>query len=326
MTQTEQPGAKRKTWILTLGAGIIALSLILYFTFSFYSLIFGGTLSGSYSGEGRGVSDIHSDAYVAVLHINGVISENDGYSYDQSFFLDQVEELMYDSRNIALVLYVDSPGGYVYQIDELYLKLAEYKKNKPIYTYMGSIAASGGYYLGCMGKTIAINRNGMTGSIGVVSGTVYDLSEFLASHGIKATTIHSGANKTMGDFTQPFTAEQQAIYQSILDEAYNQFISIIVEERGMPPEQVLPLADGRVYSPMQALDNGLVDYIATYPEYQDMVLEDLNTDAPFENIFYSHIPTFADYLGMAKGPRTEAELLLSLVQNKQAGLAYLYSY
>ena len=325
-----QPKKKKTGLIVGLVVGIPVFILVLVFTLgTALSLLFGVTVGNNFLySEGRTtrfVQEINSPAYVGVLRLEGVISGNDGESYNHHFFVSQLEEMLADSNNVALLLYVDSPGGSVYYSDELYLKLCEYKAEKPVYTYMDSIAASGGYYVGCVGQDIMINRNGMTGSIGVISGTIYDISEFLAQNGVKATVMHAGANKAMGDFTQPFTAEQQAIYQSLLDECYDQFVDIVAAERNMPREKVLQLADGRVYTPKQALQNGLVDSIGTYEQYEAFVRGDLNTNVTFEHIYYAHQFSLKDIFNViASGNRGETGAILDMVQKQFSGPQYLY--
>lgn len=119
--------------------------------------------------------------YIAVLDIAGTISENDGYTYDQQYLLDSVEQIMEDQHNQGLILHIDSPGGAVYQIDELYLKLMDYKETtgRPVYAAIESYAASGGYYEACAADKIYANRNAITGSIGVIMGEFVDLSGLL---------------------------------------------------------------------------------------------------------------------------------------------------
>ena len=154
--------------------------------------------------------------YIAVLDIVGTISENDGYTYDQQYLLDSVEQIMEDHHNQGLILHIDSPGGAVYQIDELYLKLMDYKEmtGRPVYAAIESYAASGGYYEACAADKIYANRNAITGSIGVIMGEFVDLSGLLDRLGVNVSYITSGANKSMGNSYQPLTEEQKAIYQS----------------------------------------------------------------------------------------------------------------
>ena len=135
---------------------------------------------------------------------------------------------------------------------------------KPIYVYQGPMAASGGYYISCAADQIYANRNTLTGCIGVISGTTFDMSEFLNNLGIKAETIHSGKNKNMMNFNEPFTDEQKDIMQSISDECYEQFVSIVANARKMSYKQAADLSDGRLYTAKQALENGLIDRIDSW--------------------------------------------------------------
>ena len=147
-------------------------------------------------------------------------------------------------------------------------KIKEYqeKTERPVYASMQSMAASGGYYISAPCDKIIANRNCWTGSIGVTLGTMYDISELLDNLGIKTNTITSGANKAMGSNVEPMTSEQRAIFQSMVDEAYEQFVGIVAEGRDMKISKVKKLADGRIYTAKQALDNGLIDQIGTFEE------------------------------------------------------------
>jgi protease-4 len=183
---------------------------------------------------------------------------------------------MSDSDNRGLIVFVDSPGGGVYESDELYLKLKEYKEttHRPVYAVMGSMAASGGYYISAAADKIIANRNTWTGSIGVTIGTLYDISELLEKYGVRTVTITAGSNKAMGSIVEPLTTEQKAIFQSLVDDAYEQFTGIVSEERGMDINEVKKLADGRIYSARQAYENGLVDSIGTL----DDAVSDMSTE------------------------------------------------
>lgn len=202
--------------------------------------------------------------YIAALYIEGTIEEKN-YTYDQKWLLSTIEALKYDANNIGIALYINSPGGAVYQADEIYLALKDYKENnKTVYVYMGPLAASGGYYISCAADKIYANRNTLTGSIGVISSQVFDLTELLYNLGIESTTIYSGDNKNMGSFDEIFTEEQQEIMQTICDEYYEQFLSIVISERKLPEKFARKLADGRVYTASQALNNGLIDCISDW--------------------------------------------------------------
>ena len=206
--------------------------------------------------------------YIGTIYIEGTISEDAGGTYNHQYLLNAIDAMIADDENKGMILYVDTPGGSVFASDELYFKIKEYqeKTERPVYASMQSMAASGGYYISAPCDKIIANRNCWTGSIGVTLGTMYDISELLDNLGIKTNTITSGANKAMGSNVEPMTSEQRAIFQSMVDEAYEQFVGIVAEGRDMKISKVKKLADGRIYTAKQALDNGLIDQIGTIEE------------------------------------------------------------
>lgn len=206
------------------------------------------------------------EKHITILHIEGTIQPESygSYEYSQDWVLEKIEDARLDNNNKGLILFINTPGGTVYETDEVYLELLEYQETgKPYYVAMGSQATSGGYYMAAPADKIYANRNCWTGSIGVTMGTFYDISGLLDKHGIKTETITSGDNKAMGSSVEPMTKEQKAIFQSLVDEAYEQFVGIVADGRNMPVKEVKKLADGRIYTAQQALNNGLVDEIGT---------------------------------------------------------------
>lgn len=267
------------------GLRIVGVLLIVCLLFSAFSML--------------GQDTAPNSDYIAVLNIEGTISENDGYTYDQQYLLQSVDDIMNDKYNKGLLLRIDSPGGAVYQIDELYLKLMDYKKTtgRPVYAAVESYAASGGYYEACAADQIYANRNSITGSIGVIMGEFLDLSELLDNLGVDVSYITSGANKAMGNSYEPLTEEQKAIYQSICDESYEQFVGIVAQSRDLDEKTVRTLADGRVYTASQALEHGLIDGIEPYAD----TLERMKADLGYEDIdvwtySYQAPATLMDYL------------------------------
>lgn len=189
-------------------------------------------------------------------------------SYNQEWVLGMIESSAKEPMNRGIILYLDTPGGSVYATDEVYLALLDYKEKtgNPIYAIMGPTCASGGYYISCAADKIYANRNTMTGSIGVTLGTYVDISGLLEKFDIKTTTITAGDNKAMGSYFDPMTDEQIAIYQSIVDESYEQFTGIVAQGRGLDIETVKELADGRLYTSDQAKDAGLIDEVMNYAD------------------------------------------------------------
>lgn len=238
--------------------GIVVASIV---NPSFFS---GFSKNKSTSVNGTVISKKNTKEYIATIDIVGTI-ENENYSYNQSWLLSTITKLKNDRNNIGIVLYINSPGGGAYQADEVYLALLDYKTTgKNIYVYMGPMAASGGYYIACAGDKIFANRNTLTGSIGVIATQTLDLSGLYEKLGIKSETIHAGKNKNMGNSNEPLTNEQRAILQSIADECYEQFVSIVSESRKIDYKETCKLADGRVYTAKQALDKKLIDVIGSW--------------------------------------------------------------
>lgn len=251
-------------------AGLVLIGIVTVFT---------RTTAPGDPGSYSGAADVHGD-HIGVLYVEGTISEDDG-TYDHGYALDAVKGMTENEDNMGLMLFVNTPGGGVYESDELYLAIREYKETtgRPVYAYFASQATSGGYYISACADRIIANRNCWTGSIGVTVGTIYDISGLLERYGIKTETITSGANKAMGDITAPMTAEQRAIFQSLVDEAYEQFVAIVAEGRGLGEDRVRELADGRIYTAQQAEELGLVDDVTgTYDDALDAMMYDCNLE------------------------------------------------
>jgi protease-4 len=209
-----------------------------------------------------------------------------------------------DSNNRGILLYVDTPGGSSYATDEMYTALKDYEKTtkRPIYAYIASEGASGGYYISCAAKRIIMNRDGWAGSIGVTSGTIYDLTGLMKKLGIKANTIHAGKNKTMGSYTQKLTSQQKRILQGLIDDAYNRFVGIVADSRGMTKEKARKIADGRVYTADQSKKLDLIDDIGTleYAESQMKSTEKGLSQLPVLDIQEGQSSSFSllDLLGL----------------------------
>ena len=259
--------------------------------------------------------------YIATVYITGVIQEKGG-DYNQAWLLDTIRALKNDDKNKGILLFIDSPGGAVYQADEAYLELLKYKATgKNVYAYFGSMAASGGYYIGCAADTIYANRNSLTGSIGVISSSSVDATSLLEKLGLKTMTIHSGRNKNMLNYDEPPTEEQIEIMQSISDEAYDQFTQIVSESRAIPIDTVRELADGRIYTARQAKANGLIDEIFTFEQTQESIKADFSFDnLTFREFRYEKNETLRSMLlegfSAIKNP--------AAVFNTQPVLSYIY--
>ncbi|KAF1298619.1 signal peptidase [Enterococcus sp. JM4C] len=209
-----------------------------------------------------------SDDKIARIQIEGTISSGtsgslfSGESYDHESVLKQIALIKENTDVKALLLEVNSPGGGVYESAELARALQDLQQEKkiPIYVSMKNMAASGGYYISAHADKIFATNETVTGSIGVIMSNL-NYSGLLEKLGIDDATVKSGALKDMGSATRPETKEEVQVLQAYIDSAYNRFVTIVSEGRGMSVPEVKEVADGRIYDGKQALDAGLVDAI-----------------------------------------------------------------
>jgi len=230
-------------------------------------LLFLITLVGTMMGDAD-LAIPPNEANFSVIRIEGVItgSRSVGESgYDHQATMEYIRNLSTNSLDRGILLYMNTPGGTVYHSDELYLALLEYKEitGRPIYAFMAEMCASGGYYISMAADHIMANRITLTGSLGVVS-VLLDTSELFEIIGLRTVVLDSGEHKATGTMGTEITPNQAAVYQSFIDESYDLFVSLIAEGRGMSEQTVRELADGRIYTALQALELGLIDEIGNW--------------------------------------------------------------
>lgn len=174
----------------------------------------------------------------------------------------RIEQLAETKGVKAIVLDINSPGGSVGAVQEIHSRILRVRREKhiPVVALFGDVAASGGYYLGAACDKIVAHPGSLTGSIGVIF-SVSNLQGLFQKIGYRMEPIKSGKHKDIGSPARPMTPEERAILQSLIDDAYGQFVQAVAEGRGMTVAKVKPLADGRIYSGGQALAAGLVDQL-----------------------------------------------------------------
>ena len=173
---------------------------------------------------------------------------------------DALRQAGQDPTAAAVVLEINSPGGGVTASDEMHQSVLDFKKNtgKPVVVSMGDVAASGGYYISTAADRIVAYETTLTGSLGVII-PLNNFAEAADKYGIKQVVIKSGKYKDMGSAFREMKPDEREIFQSIVDEEYSEFVDVISEGRGIPEARVREIADGRVYSGIQAKKLGLVD-------------------------------------------------------------------
>ncbi len=196
---------------------------------------------------------------IAIVELKGVITSSEDVVRQLKKYHDQ-------SSIRAILLRVDSPGGGVVASQEIYEEVRKVRESgKPVVVSMGSLAASGGYYVACGGSRLVANRGTLTGSIGVIAEFL-QLQELLGKVGVDVKTIKSGKRKDAGSSTRRMTEADERYFQTLMDDVHRQFKQVVQKERALDSLEVLSLADGRVFTGEQAVTLGLVDTIGTYED------------------------------------------------------------
>ncbi|MFD2703475.1 signal peptide peptidase SppA [Paenibacillus shunpengii] len=198
----------------------------------------------------------NAEGKIVQMFLEGELSSNVGGEHPIISMLDQAKK---DPEVKGIVIYVNSPGGDVVTSDVIYNKILEVKATgRRVLVSMGSIAASGGYYISAAADEIYANPATITGSLGVIVN-IYNYQGIADKLGLKEENIKSGEYKDFANSMRELKDGERVIYQSIIDESYNRFIEVIAEGRQMDLQSVKQLADGRIYSGRQAKELGLID-------------------------------------------------------------------
>ncbi len=200
---------------------------------------------------------------VAVIPISGLISDSEPV-------VESLKKFGKDDSVRAIVLRIESPGGGVGPSQEIYEEVKKVRAKKPVLASMGALAASGGYYVACAAQRIYANPGTMTGSIGVVMPFV-NVKDLVEKIGVKGMTVKSGAFKDIGSPLRDMTPQERDLLQGVVDNVHLQFVNAVAEGRNLNREDVLRIADGRIFTGEQAKGLGLVDVIGN--------LEDAIADA-----------------------------------------------
>jgi len=196
---------------------------------------------------------------VAVVEVLGIIGVGTDRGLDPDALIRTLGEYRDDPSIRAVVLRIDSPGGVVGPTQEIFTAVRRLREaKKPVVASLGSVAASGGYYVAVAADRIYADPGTLTGSIGVVM-QLANVEGLLKKVGVEYVVIKAGAYKDVGNFARAMTPEERRILQTMLDDVYDQFIEAVAEGRGLDPKQVRGFAEGRIYSGRQAQGLKMVD-------------------------------------------------------------------
>ena len=228
------------------------------------------------------VSSDASKNKVVKIEIKGAISFLENKSSFWGKNTGSAEEVIDDIRHAredkdvrGLLLVVDSPGGEITAcdfIDQEVKKFRSSSSNRYVVAYMRGVAASGGYYVSAHADKIVITPTTITGSIGVMmEGLNYQ--EAAEKLGVKSMSFTSGPMKDMLNPMKGVSEAVSNVVQATINELYDQFVNVIADGRHMPPEKVRELADGRIYTAKQSVENGLTDRIGYMEEVKEVFAE-----------------------------------------------------
>jgi protease-4 len=210
---------------------------------------------------------------IALIDVTGTIANKRGFELlgqgdnPVSLLFEQLEAARRDKRVKGVLLRINSPGGTVAASELMHDEIMHFRKSgKPVVAVMMDMATSGGYYIACACDEIVAQPSTITGSIGVIMQTV-DLSGTMELVGVRTDAIASGAMKDAGSPLRPMNPEERALFQHVIGEMHDRFVGVVVRGRPALDEAgVRRLADGRIYTATQALEQGLIDRIATLRE------------------------------------------------------------
>ena len=221
-------------------------------------LFFLGVTVIAYNFLGKNKMTLVAGEKVGVVEIKGLIA-------DSKTAIKQLDGFLEDQTVKAIVVRINSPGGAVGPSQEILREIEKIKVKKKVVASLGTLAASGGYYIACGANLIMANKGTATGSIGVIMQftNVEDLTKKL---GLNFFTLKSGQYKDVGSPFRPMTPEDKEYMQRLLDNIYQQFISDVARNRKIPVEKMKLLAEGKIYTGEEAKQAGLVDEFGNLPD------------------------------------------------------------
>ena len=277
-----------------------------------------------YAGEARRAAHLrqHGKDKIAVIYAEGAIMQGDSgqdaegqVSGDR--FARMIRELRQRKDVKAVVLRVNSPGGSAQASEVILDELRRFNAERPVIVSMGTVAASGGYFISMGSRRILAEPSTITGSIGVF-GLGLNVQKLANDHGITFDTVKTGALADLGTLSRPMTSDEQTVIQNLVDQIYDQFIQRVATCRKMTTNQVDDIAQGRVWSGADAVKNGLVDELGGLQQAIDVAAQQAKLGSDYAVIEFpmkkSFIEELAEKLKGDKRPLAQDDLAGRVVQ------------
>ena len=264
---------------------------------------------------------------IAVIYaVGAIVSGQSGYdplngaAVGSESLIESIRDAREDSSVRAIVLRVDSPGGSATASDAVWRELMLAREKRPLIVSMSDLAASGGYYIAMPGHVIVAQPTTLTGSIGIyggkfISGGVY---EKLGAN-IESTSI--GKHAEMNSPARPYNPDELKKVKAQLESFYTGFVTKVAAARGRTPEQIDAIAQGRVWTGQQAVQNGLVDTLGGLDKAIEVAKEKAGIDADDEVqlVVYPEPKSFYELVSEFSGARGEAAAGAWLLNNLSTG-------
>jgi protease IV len=228
-------------------------------------------------------------AEIALVNIQGVLMSSQS-------IVRQLSNYRHNPKVRGIILRIDTPGGAVAPAQEIYSEILKLRAaNKIVYASMGTVAASGGYYIACAADYVLANPGTLTGSIAAVMA-FNNVEELTKKIGVKPDVIKSGLYKDVGSPLRAMKADERNLLQNVVDDVHQQFVQAVSEGRGLPVAEVSKIADGRIMTGQQALKLKLVDEMGGLEKTTALLAEKLGIQGRPEVIEEKEKTPFFDWL------------------------------
>ena len=251
---------------------------------------------------------------IAIVNIYGMLM-------DSRDIVQQLSDYRHNPQVRGVILRIDSPGGAVAPAQEIYSEILKLRAaHKTVYASMGTVAASGGYYIACAADYVLANPGTLTGSISAVMA-LNNIEELTKKVGVKPNIIKSGKFKDLGSPLRAMTPEEQILLQNVVNDVHEQFVDAIAKGRGLPLSEVRRVADGRIMTGQQALKLNLIDEVGGLEKTIDLLAKKIGITGKPKVIEQKEKIPFLGWLLQGKFSNRLAE---TFIPSPQPRLQYLW--